>query len=50
MDKSDKHKTNKWIRDDNSIIAIIKIFDDTKIWDADNRNVKLIMIVGKNIL
>lgn len=21
---------------------IIKIFDDTKIWDADNRNVKLI--------
>ena len=25
---------------DNSVIVIIKIFDDTKIWDADNRNVK----------
>ena len=25
---------------DNSVIAIIKIFDDTKIWDTDNRNVK----------
>ena len=25
---------------DNSVIVIIKIFDDTKIWDVDNRNVK----------
>lgn len=25
---------------DKSVMVIIKIFDDTKIWDADNRNVK----------
>lgn len=25
---------------DKSVMIVIKIYDDTKIWDADNRNVK----------
>jgi len=37
---------------DKFVMAIIKIYDDTKIWDTDNRNVKPIhdgLIAGKVI-